>query len=206
MNFQLKNFLILKTLKSFYLEYYKVLTYYLSNSLKNFIGSKMYLLVNNYHYNIDILNEFLFFKTTNLTSEVTDTVQEFNPKILIFLPFKIKNLKNNTSKIIYYLLGEVPKYTSEKNLIINGLKKTFISKLILTTSGIFYNSFIKNLTTIFYAKIIFGKTFVINIILEEEECFCLLNNYKYNLISLLYLLGIYSTDIIKYSRYNNSFF
>ena len=29
------------------------------------------------------------------------------------------------------MLGEVPKYTAEKNLIINGLKKTFVPKFLI---------------------------------------------------------------------------
>lgn len=204
MNFQVKNFVVLKTLKTFYLEYYKVLIHYLINSLKSYLGDEIHLSLIN--YDILILNDLLFFKTTNLTSDSTDIIQEFNPKILIFLPLKVKNLKNNTCIIIYYLLGEAPKYTSEKNLIINGLKKTFISKLMFNYTGIFFNSFIKNNSTILYAKIVCSKTFVFNLILEEDKCFCVFNNYKYNLISFLYLLGISIEDIITYSRYNKSFY
>ena len=43
MTFQLKNFLILKNLKTFYIEYYKVLIYYLINSIKNYLGDELYL-------------------------------------------------------------------------------------------------------------------------------------------------------------------
>ncbi|NP_852647.1 RNA polymerase beta chain (apicoplast) [Eimeria tenella] len=206
MNFQLKNFLILKTLKTFYIEYYKVLIYYLINSIKNYLGDKLYLYYKKNKYTIYILSDFLFFKTTNLTSNITDTVQEFNSKILIFLPLKIKNLKNNKYKIIYYLLGEIPKYTIEKNLIINGLKKTFISKLMFNYIGIFFNKFIKNNNNILYAKIIFNDKFIINIVLEENKCYCIFNNYKYDLICFLYLLGISMQDIFIFSRYNKSFY
>lgn len=203
MTFQLKNFIVLKTLKTFYIEYYKVLIQYLINSLKNYIGDE-YNLYNK--YKLYILNDLLFFKTTNLTSGIVDTIQEFNPKILIFLPLKIKNLHNNTYKIIYYLLGEIPKYTAEKNLIINGLKKTFISKLTFNYTGIFFNSFIKNSNTILYAKIICNKAFIFNLILEEHNCYCVFNNHKYDLILILYLLGISIKDILTYSRYNKSFY
>src|SRR5690625_2305359 len=98
MTFQLKNFLILKNLKTFYIEYYKVLIYYLINSIKNYLEDELYLNLKKNKYIIYILNDFLFFKTTNLTSNIPDTIQEFNTKILIFLPLKIKNLKNNTYK------------------------------------------------------------------------------------------------------------
>lgn len=206
MTFQLKNFLILKNLKTFYIEYYKVLIYYLINSIKNYLGDELYLNLKKNKYIIYILNDFLFFKTTNLTSNIPDTIQEFNTKILIFLPLKIKNLKNNTYKIIYYLLGEVPKYTPEKNLIINGLKKTFISKLMFNYIGIFFNNFIKNYNNILYAKIIFNNTFIINIILKEDKCYCVFNNKKYDLIYFLYLLGLSIKDILIYSRYNKSFY
>ena len=206
MTFQLKNFLILKNLKTFYIEYYKVLIYYLINYIKNYLGDELYLNLKKNKYIIYILNDFLFFKTTNLTSNIPDTIQEFNTKILIFLPLKIKNLKNNTYKIIYYLLGEVPKYTPEKNLIINGLKKTFISKLMFNYIGIFFNNFIKNYNNILYAKIIFNNTFIINIILKEDKCYCVFNNKKYDLIYFLYLLGLSIKDILIYSRYNKSFY
>lgn len=206
MNFQLKNFLILKTLKTFYLEYYKILIYYLINSIKNYLGEELYLNFKKNKYIIYILSNFLFFKTTNLTNITIDTIQEFNTKILIFLPLKIKNLKNNTYKIIYYLLGEIPKYTSEKNLIINGLKKTFISKLIFNYNGIFFNNFIKNFNNILYVKIIFNNKFIINIVIEKDKCFCIFNKYKFNLIDFLYLLGLSIKDIFLYSRYNKSFY
>lgn len=186
MNLPLKNFLVLKTLKTFYIEYYKVLVHYLIKSIKNYLGEQFEYTYNNDKYNIYILPDFLFFKTTNLTSGITDTVQEFNPKLLIFLPVQLKAITTNSSVILYYLIGETPKYTAEKNLIINGLKKTFISKLTFNYTGIFFNSFIKNANIILYAKIVFNRTLVFNIILEENECFCILNNYKYNLISLLY--------------------
>src|SRR5699024_2321142 len=176
MNFQLKNFLILKNLKTFYIEYYKVLIYYLINSIKNYLGDELYLNFKKNKYNIYILNNFLFFKITNLINNNPDTIQEFNTKILIFLPLKIKNLKTNNYKIIYYLIGEVPKYTAEKNLIINGLKKTFISKLMFNYIGIFFNNFIKNYNNILYAKIVFNNKFIINIILTENKCFCVFNN------------------------------
>lgn len=203
MNFQLKNFIALKTLKTFYIEYYKVLIHYLINSLKSYLGDE-YRLYNK--YNLYILNDLLFFKTTNLTSGIIDTIQEFSPKILIFLPLKIINLSNNTCKIIYYLLGEVPKYTSEKNLIINGLKKTFISKLIFNYSGVFFNSFIKNSNTILYAKIVCNKAFIFNLIIEENNCYFVFNNHKYDLILFLYLLGVSIEDILTYSCYNKSFY
>ncbi len=206
MNFQLKNFLVLKTLKTFYIEYYKVLIHYLIDSIKNYLGDELHIVIKNCNYSIRILTDFLFFKTTNLTSGSTDTVQEFNPKILIFLPVKVKNLNNNFSTIIYYLLGETPKYTYDKNLIINGLKKTFISKLTFNYTGIFFNSFLKNVNTIFYAKIVVNKVFIFNIILEENQCFYIFNNYKYNFISILYILGLSIEDILVYSRYNKSFF
>lgn len=206
MNFQLKNFIVLKTLKTFYTEYYNVLLYYLINSLKNYLGNEYKFYKNNNYYFISILNDLLFFKTTNLTSGYTDNIHELNPKILIFLPLKIKNLNNNTCKISYYLLGEVPKYTAEKNLIINGLKKTFISKLMFNYIGVFFNSFIKNSNTILYAKIICNKSLVFNLILEEDKCYWIFNNHKYDFILFLNLLGISIQDILIYSRYNKSFY
>nr|ANN13289.1 RNA polymerase B [Cyclospora cayetanensis] len=206
MIFLLKNFITLKTLKTFYLEYYKTLIYYLISSIKNYLGDEFYIYFNKCKYNIYILNDLLFFKTTNLTSQNIDIIQNFNSKILIFLPLKIYNLNRNKYKLIYYLIGEVPKYTAEKNLIINGLKKTFISKLMFNYIGIFFNSFIKNSNFIIYAKIIFNKIFIINLVLEKDQCFCIINNYKINLISFLYLLGISIQDILIYSRYNKSFY
>ena len=206
MNLELKNFVRLKTFKTFYIEYYKVLIYYLTRILKNYLGEKFYIFLNKKNYKINILSDFLFFKTTNLTNSIVDTIQEYNPKILIFLPLKINNLKYNTNNFIYYLLGEVPKYTPEKNLILNGLKKTFISKLMFNHTGIFFNTFIKNSNSILYAKIIFYKTVVFNLVLEEDKCFFIFNNYKYDLICFLYFLGVSIKDILTYSRYNKSFF
>lgn len=206
MDFQIKNFIVLKTLKSFYLEYYKVLIQYISNSLKTYLSDKFTVSYNKNIYNLTILTDFLFLKTTNLTSESADTIQKCNPKLLIFLPLKIKNIKTNKNKYAYYILGEVPKYTAEKNLIINGLKKTFIPKLIFLNTGLFFNNFIKNSNIIIYAKIVCYKTFFFNIVLEDNNCFLLINNYKYDLICLLYLLGLSIMDILTYSRYNNSFY
>lgn len=48
--------------------------------------------------------------------------------------------------------------------------------------GIFFNKFIKNNNNILYAKIIFNDKFIINIVLEENKCYCIFNNYKYDLI------------------------
>jgi len=204
MAFQLRNFLVLKTLKTFYLDYYKVLIYYIANSLKNYLDDT----INIFHNTLEVkyLFDLLIFKTTNLTSSVVDTVQDFNPKILIYLPLKIKNLKNNVSKLIYYLIGELPKYTFDKNLIINGLKKTFISKLDINTTGIFFNSFLKNNETVFYAKVIFNTKITFNIVLENTGCFILSNKFKYNIISFLYLVGFSVKDILTYSRYNQCFY
>lgn len=206
MDFQIKNFVVLKTLKTFYLEYYKLLIQYINNSLKNYLGDEFTVVLNKNNYNITVLTDLLFLKTTNLTSDTVDTIQKCNPKILVFLPLKIRNIKYNKNKYAYYILGEIPRYTAEKNLIINGLKKTFIPKLVIINTGLFFNSFIKNSSTIVYAKIICHKTFFFNIVLEDNKCFLIVNNYKYDLICILYLLGVSITDVLSYSRYNNSFY
>nr|QEM01843.1 plastid-encoded DNA-directed RNA polymerase beta [Nephromyces sp. ex Molgula occidentalis] len=130
---------------------------------------------------------------------------KINPTYKVSFPIELffdnKKLKFN------FNLFKFPKIDSQNNLILNGLKKIFISK-ITRDSGLYFNLIQKNNYTVYKASLLFNNLNLINIEFKN-------NNFKiYNFkqkieidyIIFLHYLGISNKDIIKLSRYGNSIF
>nr|QEM01813.1 plastid-encoded DNA-directed RNA polymerase beta [Nephromyces sp. ex Molgula occidentalis] len=128
-----------------------------------------------------------------------------NPLYQATVPTEIfinnKNIKFN------FNLFKFPKIDSQNNLILNGLKKVFISK-IKRDSGIYFNKIKKTNYTVHRASILFNNFNLINIELKNNQ-FKIYNFKKkieIDFIIFLHYLGINNKDILRLSKYGNSIF
>ena len=199
--FKLKNFLVFNTFNDVYNNLYKLMSIKFKKSLKKYFYNKLYF-IDKSHY-ITYLTDFLLFKVSNISSSTIDTVQKLNLNLFIYIPIKYLNKLKGTCTVFYCLLGEIPIYDKYKNLVINGLKKTFISKLNINNNNLFFNSYIKGSVEVYYAKLILSSNLFINIVLENNSCFIIVNSIKYFLADFIYMLGYSLKDAFILSRYSN---
>ena len=201
MVFKLKNFLAFNTFNDVYNNLYKLISIKLKQSLKKYFYNKIYFIDKSRY--IIYLTDFLLFKVSNIFSSTLDNVQKLNLNLFVYMPLKYVDKLKGINTIFYCLLGEFPVYDKYKNLVINGLKKTFISKLNINNNNLFFNSYIKGCKEVYYAKLILSSTLFINIVLEEDNCFIVINSTKYFLSDFIYMLGYSLKDVFILSRYSN---
>nr|QEM01582.1 plastid-encoded DNA-directed RNA polymerase beta [Nephromyces sp. ex Molgula occidentalis] len=171
-------------------KFYKLLPYSIlyNNILIKFYISNLKLTTNKYEIkNLNYLNSKL------------------NPFYQVSIPidlyFNAKLIKFN------YNLFKFPKIDSENNLILNGLKKIFISK-IKRDSGLYFNIIKKNNFTIYKAFLLFNNLNLINIQLINNtfKIYNFKDKKEIDFIIFLHYLGISNSEIIKLSKYGNSNF
>nr|QEM01641.1 plastid-encoded DNA-directed RNA polymerase beta [Nephromyces sp. ex Molgula occidentalis] len=179
--------------------------------LKQILINKIYTLLPNsiFYKNVFItfyINELKFNTNKYEINNLNYNYTKFNPIYEATIPIKIVY---NTNKIINFNfnLFKFPKIDKQNNIILNGLKKIFISK-IKRDSGLYFTSIKKNNYTIYKASLLFTNLNLINIELKNDKIS--IYNFKQkkeiNFIIFLHYLGVSNKDIIKLSRYGNSIF
>nr|QEM01902.1 plastid-encoded DNA-directed RNA polymerase beta [Nephromyces sp. ex Molgula occidentalis] len=194
-SFSLKN---TETLVYNYIKFFKII---LINKIFNLLPK--FIIINNFYIKFYLKN--IKFNTNNNDLRLLNyTNYLINPYYKIYLPIEIKSLTKNF--IFNFYLFQFPKINLEGNIILNGLKKIFISKIKKNT-GLYFSKILKKNFNIYKASILFNNN-LLNIELNKNYIYIydLKHKIKINFIILIHYLGISNKDIIKYSRYGNSIF
>nr|QEM01783.1 plastid-encoded DNA-directed RNA polymerase beta [Nephromyces sp. ex Molgula occidentalis] len=191
----------LKNTETLVYNYIKFFKFILINKIFNLIPT--FIIFNKFYIKFYLKN--IKFNTNNKDLRLINyTNYLINPYYKISLPVEIKSLTKNF--IFNFNLFQFPKINLEGNIILNGLKKIFISKIKKDT-GLYFSKILKKNFTIYKASILFNNN-LLNIELNKNYIYIydLKNKIKINFIILIHYLGISNKEIIKYSRYGNSIF
>lgn len=195
-----------KNIETLYNKYENLLKISILKSLKTLIPTNIYN--KNKELEFQFLPEYLKFNFSKLIGEYNTIKEEITPKIQISIPLKIIYKKLNKYLITYCNLIEFPKTDFQGNFILNGMKRSLVSKLV-RNNGIYFKHSNKYNEDIFNAKIILNSDIKYFIDLSNEGIFFYSkNNFnkKFNLIKLLHFLGISNKEILFFSRYGDSLF
>nr|QEM01872.1 plastid-encoded DNA-directed RNA polymerase beta [Nephromyces sp. ex Molgula occidentalis] len=180
--------------------------------LKFNLFKKVYIILSNILININTQNFFLKFDFKNLQfntnqydiKNINYINTKFNPYYQVNIPIKLKNLTNLKIFNFNFNLLQFPKLDFQGNIILNGLKKTFISKL-KRDFGIYFTK----TSSIYKASIIFEFNKIITITLtknNEIKISDFTNKISVDFITFMHFIGISNKEIINFSRYGNSIF
>nr|QEM01612.1 plastid-encoded DNA-directed RNA polymerase beta [Nephromyces sp. ex Molgula occidentalis] len=201
--------MLIYTLLPFSIKNTETLIYNYIKFFKLLLLNKLFILIpNSIKFNKGFINFYIKkikFNTNNIDLKYISYKSFLNPFYQISLPVKI-NILNNNKFNFNFKLFKFPKIDLEGNIICNGLKKIFISK-IKRDSGLYFSKLKQKNSKISRASIIFNNNlFIIDLNYKNIIISDLVNKIEINFIIFLHYLGITNFDIIKYSKYGTSIF
>lgn len=127
---------------------------------------------------------------------------EGEEKVLLTLLIKMKNTSNI---ILKYIIGEIPRVISDKDVFINGIKKIFIHKMTSEKRGAFFSAFVKNAVSYVCCKYILTENVYLLIYRDKERCYIVVNGVEIDFLSFISFLGVSISNIRNYSKYFSSY-